>query len=196
MSDKFVPEVTKHFLNLTTPKVVFVNEESAEMTSEMSKETGVKPKIIVFGNAANLQSLNDIFTSEDEKLVAEFQCTKLSSVDDPAVIVYTSGTTGLPKGALLSHRSLFGNLNIATKLGVGDGGVTSMIFSSLSWISGILLMLRGVAAVERRIIYPVFSEDKTLQLIEKYQVNQISFKCSPWKLIRNAQFSWKFSTPQ
>ena len=31
--------------------------------------------------------------------------------DDPAMIVYTSGTTGPPKGALVPHRSLIGNLS-------------------------------------------------------------------------------------
>ena len=33
-----------------------------------------------------------------------------TSADDPALIVYTSGTTGPPKGALLAHRTLHGHL--------------------------------------------------------------------------------------
>ncbi len=31
--------------------------------------------------------------------------------DDPALLVYTSGTTGAPKGALIPHRALIGNLS-------------------------------------------------------------------------------------
>ena len=33
-----------------------------------------------------------------------------TSADDPAFLLYTSGTTGPPKGALIAHRSLMGNL--------------------------------------------------------------------------------------
>lgn len=40
--------------------------------------------------------------------------------DDPAVIFYTSGTTGNPKGALMSYRNLFSNMSAGEKVfGVG-----------------------------------------------------------------------------
>ena len=33
-----------------------------------------------------------------------------TKADDAAILIYTSGTTGPPKGALLAHRALIGNL--------------------------------------------------------------------------------------
>lgn len=35
----------------------------------------------------------------------------LTAADDAAVLIYTSGTTGYPKGALIPHRALIGNLS-------------------------------------------------------------------------------------
>ncbi|HET7032708.1 MAG TPA: AMP-binding protein, partial [Casimicrobiaceae bacterium] len=40
----------------------------------------------------------------------EFACADTAAID-PAVIVYTSGTTGPPKGALMPHQCLLGNLS-------------------------------------------------------------------------------------
>ena len=147
---------------------MFADDAAAPTALEVAQEIGMNLKIVVLGKTPGLQSLDEILAGEDAKLVADFNCTKLSSLRDPAFIVCTSGTTGRPKGALHTHESLFGNLNLAVAFGDAN---TSLVFSPIAWISGLLLMLRGVVAKDRRIVYPEFTEKKTLEFIEKYKVN-------------------------
>jgi long-chain acyl-CoA synthetase len=48
--------------------------------------------------------------------------------DDPACIMYTSGTTGLPKGAVMSHRNIFANArNAGAHMGYRESDTTLIV---------------------------------------------------------------------
>lgn len=67
--------------------------------------------------------------------------------EDPAMIVYTSGTTGLPKGALLSHRNLAAGVAAvasAWRWGAGDRLVLAL---PLFHVHGLCIGLLGTLAV-------------------------------------------------
>jgi len=63
--------------------------------------------ILVTGGAKDDHVLD--FWDTIDKGSAEFEPLK-TKADDPALITYTSGTTGPPKGALHAHRTLLGHL--------------------------------------------------------------------------------------
>jgi long-chain acyl-CoA synthetase len=108
--------------------------------------------------------------------------------DDEAVIFYTSGTTGRPKGAISTHRSMIANLQntiyntvagamvnaTENPLGGDDGGQTaSLLTSPMFHVSGchsgiVVGLLGGV-----KMVIPVgkFEPEKAMQLIQDERIS-------------------------
>eukprot|EP00045_Choanoeca_perplexa_P009624 m.93125 g.93125 ORF g.93125 m.93125 type:complete len:619 (+) comp14973_c0_seq1:50-1906(+) len=51
----------------------------------------------------------------------------------PAQIIFTSGTTGLPKGVVLTHKNIISNVQAASKLACGHYGSSDRHLSFLPW---------------------------------------------------------------
>ncbi|HPU54370.1 MAG TPA: AMP-binding protein, partial [Burkholderiaceae bacterium] len=63
----------------------------------------------------------DAFLASGDRSTLELPQVKST---DPVMIQYTSGTTGFPKGALLTHRGLVNNgAHTADRMGIADGDV-------------------------------------------------------------------------
>jgi acyl-CoA synthetase (AMP-forming)/AMP-acid ligase II len=89
--------------------------------------------------------------------------------DDPAIICYTGGTTGRPKGCVHDHRTTVDNCWIASGLtgfAPGEKLVSAMPFAHVfGFHMGILQpMIRGAGLVDAE----PFSADGVLDLIERY----------------------------
>ena len=92
--------------------------------------------------------------------------------DDPVVLMYTGGTTGLPKGALLTQRAEMLNLyHVAVAIGLGEGRVylhQTPMFHAASVAAILGVPAQGGVSV----FLPLFKPGDVLDLIEQYEVNQ------------------------
>ncbi|GAA2196410.1 o-succinylbenzoate--CoA ligase [Sinomonas flava] len=104
--------------------------------------------------------------------------------DDGAMILYTSGTTGRPKGALLTHGNITWNcINVITDMDVNRNDIALMIsplFHVASLDMGLLPMLLKGATV---VLEQKFDPGRTLGLIEKHRITALSGVPTTYQLL-------------
>jgi long-chain acyl-CoA synthetase len=87
-----------------------------------------------------------------------------------AALPYSSGTTGLPKGVMLTHRTLVCNqLQYLHGSGIGSDDVYP-IFLPLSHIYGVMLMNAALGSGARQIVMERFDLEALVATIEAYGV--------------------------
>ncbi|AZQ77472.1 long-chain fatty acid--CoA ligase [Flaviflexus ciconiae] len=93
------------------------------------------------------------------------------TVDDTAVIQYTSGTTGSPKGAMLTHLNLYANARqgAAWMLGAEERKENSYALLPMFHAFGMTLYLTfGIMKQANLVIFPQFNPDMVLDEVKKY----------------------------
>lgn len=136
-----------------------------------SAGTGVR-EIAVIGEAEGAVSLEAWM---GEALAAQ---VPVDVVSDVAVLPYSSGTTGLPKGVMLTHRNLVANVDqCAATLGVRAGDWT-VGFLPFFHIYGQTVLLNMHLAIGAGVVtLPRFDLPLFLKLCQEHQTRQIF--CAP-----------------
>jgi fatty-acyl-CoA synthase len=119
----------------------------------------VQPSVLVF-QYDKLMSMGDQFTTD----------TTETSATDPAHLYYTSGTSGSPKGVLLTHANvLTHSLAAITELGLSEKDTwlhaAPMFHLADAWA---IFAITGVGG--RHVIVPSFDSAEVLKSMEKEQV--------------------------
>jgi len=91
--------------------------------------------------------------------------------NDIAVLPYSSGTTGLPKGVMLTHHNLTSNIKQMRATGLTDESSVLLCFLPYFHIYGLVVLLNaGLAFGSTSLVMPRFDPDQTLAFIQKYKV--------------------------
>lgn len=111
-------------------------------------------------NTVHLDNLGTEPASEAEIPAADI------SEDAPAAIFYTGGTTGVPKGALLTHKSMFWNAqNTIAGWGLSPDDIAP-IFTPLFHTGGLNVFATPLLSLGGTIVLTAsFDPDKALQLV-------------------------------
>jgi acyl-CoA synthetase (AMP-forming)/AMP-acid ligase II len=124
--------------------------------------------------------------------------------DDPAVILFTSGTTGRPKGATLSHRNIL-HFARSIQLSAAIGGVlappdpsveqrqfASILASPMFHVSGMIgMLISGPAMSAKQVFAPPGRWDETRHLELTVEHGITTWSGVPtqfWRLLRHEDF--------
>lgn len=94
---------TSHLLAIVAPTMIFVSNSCLSLIEESLKEAKLNCKIVVYENSTKYPTFSDFVkpkVGEDN-----FKPVQVASLDDPIVLFFSSGTTGLPKAIAHTHTS-------------------------------------------------------------------------------------------
>jgi fatty-acyl-CoA synthase len=164
---RLAPPELEYILNDSGARMLVYGHEFSHICEALSQSVGVERHVCVGGEAAKpVEEYENLLTKASD---SEPQMVP-TTLDDPLIIMYTSGTTGRPKGAILTHgNALFASLNVIQHVGNAEGSV--LICVPLFHVAGLTAqalptIYRGQAAVLQR----YFDPEHALQLIKREQV--------------------------
>jgi long-chain acyl-CoA synthetase len=157
------PEV-RHILEHAAPTVVITAPELAWRI-----EGWQGPLVLVGGEAPGALAYDELVAREPEAFPAVDRADA-----DLAVILYTAGTTGQPKGVALSHGNLLANARAAASLYELDRERWGLATLPLSHSYGLALMNAGHLLGTRAVLLRWFTSEAALSAIQEHRIQQMA----------------------
>jgi len=160
------PSQLRYVLGHAEPRLVFVTELNRERLEAAIRDAGKDIRIMVVDKHAG-----EIFPDED---LAGYELPEVTE-DDPALLLYTSGTTGVPKGVILTQKNMAAggeNVTLAHCLQPADRGLVSL---ALYHINAEIVSIMGPLVSGSSIVVPErFSVTAFWPLMSEYQCTWFS----------------------
>jgi long-chain acyl-CoA synthetase len=172
-----VPQVG-YILENSQAKMVFVSDAGqAEKALAASRQIGRDVRVVMFDAAAPPEEgvlMWRDFLEHGRHAAADadqhFRAGALEArPDDVATVLYTSGTTGDPKGVTLTHNNLYSNVKSIELLLPQISGDTSLVFLPLSHVlQRMVSLLHFFSGVTQGFAHSMYSVAEDLRIIRPH----------------------------
>ncbi len=174
----------KHQIIDSAAKVIICNRDTAEVIGTIRQEARFQTIITtdkpISSGALSLQIILDTYPAESPGI-------PINPKEDVAAIEYTGGTTGFPKGAMLSHYNLVANaIQNASYLGwTEDDVIAGLLPFYHSW-GACTCVNSPVYAATKVVVIPRYDAETLLKTIEKEKITVIHGAASLFTMLINS----------
>lgn len=161
------PEI-RHIVEDARPKVLVTAPLFLDKVGEALDGMEDPPLVLVVGEPVpeGARSFDELMAGASP----EFTIVERED-DDVAVIMYTGGTTGRPKGVELTHRNLYWNATTVAEVVRLTRDSTSLLCLPVAHLFGLFAAILGQVVGLRGVMLEWFTPDETLQAIQDHGVS-------------------------
>jgi len=177
------------------PKVLIIDPEYLQIINEIKDQIPSVKKILINTEL----DLSADFSFEKLPEIIELYSGKKSSLspspDDIASLMYTSGTTGTPKGVMLTHESIICASRIKTLHIPVNPGEKALCVLPLFHSGGLNdLAFSSIYAAATIVLHKNFSANEFWTCVEKYQINAFYIVPTMWNILLRIEESNQVDT--
>ncbi|MDN3261982.1 long-chain fatty acid--CoA ligase [Streptomyces sp. CSDS2] len=159
------PELAYHLTDSGAAVLVHAPGQ-AEAAAQAAADAGVPHRVALAGPGSGTLGYDDLLA-----LGGTGPLDEAVAPDDPCMIMYTSGTTGHPKGAVLSHANIVWNsVNVLVDLDLAADEVTLVTAPLFHTAALNMTCLPTLLKGGRVVLLGAFDPDRVLRLIESHRV--------------------------
>jgi long-chain acyl-CoA synthetase len=175
MNPQFKETEAEYELNDSGAETIVVTENLYPVIAKVRSKTSLKHVIIIESNKeSRIELPEDTLGWNDliETTTSEPPEISFNTKEDLAALVYTSGTTGLPKGTMLTHSNIVSNIIQISQLFELSELDVAIIVLPLYHIYGLNVgMNQAIWLGAAQVVIPRFEIKEFCELIEKFQVS-------------------------
>jgi acyl-CoA synthetase (AMP-forming)/AMP-acid ligase II len=158
------PEL-EYMINTAKAKVLLIGDRYIELINRIASRLPATRSVAIGGGEERMPRLAELLANaEADETEAEVED------EDVSVLMYTSGTTSLPKGVMLSFRDFTAYVTANVEMADGSDRGAFLVCAPFYHIAGTTAMMTNLWTGRRMIVMPQFESKSWLELIQKESV--------------------------
>jgi acyl-CoA synthetase (AMP-forming)/AMP-acid ligase II len=155
----------EYMINTAGAKILLVGDRYLDLINRIAPNLKDTRLIALGGGDGKMLRLADLLTkAEPDDNEAEVED------EDVSVLMYTSGTTSLPKGVMLSFRDFTAYVTANVEMADGTDRGVFLVCAPFYHIAGTTAMMTNLWTGRKMVIMPQFDPINWLQLVQKEKV--------------------------